>query len=213
MVILIQFYLVFPLLLVFRRRFSKLGVDLVVLTVLYLVYALWLKRYIPLSDRFFMSYLPFFYAGMAVYEKPPKATLLTAFGIIGAVSFADYLVSRLASFGAITPISMLSLPLAWEMYALSMVVLLLAWFKVVNIDEKMSGWVKRLSGVTFDIYLAHPLVLVIVDWWLRTMGIQSLSLKILLGLILGLTLPALARLGYNRLEEGFKARKSEKKEE
>ena len=210
MVILIQLYLVFPLLLVFRRRFSKLGVDLVVVTIVYLVYALWLKRYIPLSDRFFMSYLPFFYAGIVVYERPPKATLLTAFGIVGAVTFADYLVSRLAGFGAITPISMLSLPFAWELYALSIVILLLAWFKLVSINEKQSDWVRRLSGVTFDVYLAHPLVLVIVDWWLRTVGVQSLSLKILLGFILGVSLPALVRLGYNKAESGFKERQREK---
>lgn len=211
MVILIQLYLVFPLLLVFRRRFSKLGVDLVVVTLLYLVYALWLKRHVPLSDRFFMSYLPFFYAGIVVYERPPKATLLTAFGIVGAVAFADYLVSRLAGFGAITPISMLSLPFAWELYALSIIILLLSWFKLININEALSGWVRRLSGVTFDIYLAHPLVLFFVSRWLRASGIQSISLEILLGLILGLALPALARLGYNKAEAGFKERQKEKK--
>ena len=213
MVILIQLYLVFPLLLVFRRRFSKLGVDLVVVTVLYLVYVLWLKRYVPLSDRFFMSYLPFFYAGMVVFERPPKATLLTAFGIVGAVAFADYLVSRLAGFGAITPISMISLPLAWELYALSIVILLLSWFKLINIDEKQSDWVRRLSGVTFDVYLAHPLILFFVSRWLRASGIQSISLEMLLGLTFGLALPALARLGYNKAEDGFKERQREKKEE
>ena len=218
MVILIQFYLVFPLLLTLRRRLSgvrflaarPVALDVVVVTILYLLYAMWLKRYMPLSDRFFMSYLPFFYAGMVVFERPPKATLLTAFGVVGAVSFADYLVSRMAGFGAITPMTMLSLPFAWELYALSIIILLLAWFKAINIDETLGAWVTRLSGVTFDVYLAHPLVLVVVGWGLKRLGTSSLSLEIAVGLVLGLALPALGRLGFNAAEARFLEKRGSK---
>ena len=258
MVILIQLYLVFPLLLALRRRFGgglwrpggdrgsegpkgsrgslgSLGsrgfwegrgprdearpegargfvfsFDIAIVAVLYFLYAFWLRRYVPFSDRFFMTYLPFFYAGMVTFERPPRATLLTAFGIAGAVAFADYLVGRLALYRSITPMTMLSMPLAWEVYSLSIVMLLLAWFKAVNINEKLGGWVSRLSGVTFDVYLAHPLILFFVSRWSQAANLQSLTLEIVLGFILGLTLPALVRLGYNRVEARFGKRKADK---
>ncbi|SCZ79096.1 acyltransferase [Acidaminobacter hydrogenoformans] len=224
MVILIQLYLVFPLLLALRRRFGgglwdkarpegdrgfAFSFDIAIVAVLYLLYAFWLRRYVPSSDRFFMTYLPFFYAGMVAFERPPRATLLTAFGIAGAVAFADYLVGRLAVFKSITPMTMLSMPLAWEVYSLSIVMLLLAWFKAVNINEKLGGWVSRLSGVTFDVYLAHPLILFFISRWSRAANLQSLTLEIVLGFVLGLTVPALVRLGYNEVEERFKKRKKE----
>lgn len=259
MVILIQLYLVFPLLLALRRRFGgglwrpggdrgskgpkgSLGshgsfgsrglwgerglgdearpegargvvfsLDIAIVAVLYLLYAFWLRRYVPFSDRFFMTYLPFFYAGMVTFERPPRATLLTVFGIAGAVAFADYLVGRLALYRSITPMTMLSMPLAWEIYSLSIVMLLLAWFKAININEKLGGWVSRLSGVTFDVYLAHPLILFFVSRWSQAINLQSLTLEIVLGFVLGLALPALVRLGYNGIEERFRKRKEEGK--
>lgn len=249
MVVLIQLYLVFPLLLALRRRFggglwgskgsegpehlggsmgslgsgglrglrrpegtraAAFSADVAIVAVLYLLYAFWLRRYVPSPDRFFMTYLPFFYAGMVTFERPPRATLLTAFGIAGAVTFADYLVGRLALYKSITPMTMLSMPLAWEIYSLSIVMLLLAWFKLVNINEKLGGWVSRLSGVTFDVYLAHPLILFFVSRWSRAANLQSLTLEIILGFVLGLTVPALVRLGYNEVEERFRKRKEEK---
>ena len=203
MVILIQFYLLFPALLWFRRRFSKKYVDVAAVAVLFVVYAIWLKGFVPLSDRFFMTYLPFFYAGLVAFQAPPKGRFLTGLGIVGAVAFADYLVTRMAAFRAITPLTMLSLPFAWELFSLAAILLLLAWLKTFNIDERRSVWVSRLAGTTFDVYLAHPLVLAFVALGLRAAGVQSLSLRIALGFVLGLTVPGLVRLGYNALEDRY----------
>lgn len=207
MVVLIQFYLVFPLLLLVRRRFANYNVDVFIMLALFLVYGLWLKRYVPMSDRFFMSYLPFFYAGMVVAERPLKTTALTVIGIAGAVAFADYLVTRMTVFKAITPLTMLSLPYAWEIFSLAAVLLLFTWFNTLPFSPLMGVRLMSLSSVTFDVYLAHPLVLFFTTRWLRAAGVNSLSLELVLGFVLGLALPTLARLGYNEIEKRVAARK------
>ncbi|MDO9591579.1 MAG: acyltransferase [Erysipelotrichaceae bacterium] len=203
MVILIQFYLLFPGLLWFRRRLARYGMDVGLVAVVFLVYAFWLKSGMPLSDRFFLSYLPFFYAGMVLVDQPLKLVGLSVAGIAGAVAFADLLVARLTAFGAISPTRLLSMPLAWEIFSLAAVMLLTAWFGTFRVGERSEKWLKLLVGTTFDVYLAHPLILFFTVRWLRAAGVSSLTLEMVLGLLLGVTLPVLARFGYNALIARF----------
>lgn len=209
-VILVQFYLLFPALLLFRRRFSRYGVDLGIALTVYLGYVFFLKSGMPLSDRFFMSYLPFFYAGMVLMEKPLKLTGLIVTGIAGAVAFSDLLISRMTAFGAITPMTMLSMPMSWEIFSLSAVIILTAWFRTLRVEERETRLLTLFGSATFDIYLAHPLILFFAARWVRAAGISSLTLELVLGLVLGLSLPLLARLGYNRLEAHFLDRRKSK---
>lgn len=194
MPIIFQFYLLFIPLKALAERFSPLWLGLGTL-VLYYVYTngFSIKALIPLSDRFFMSYLPFYFLGMLMglhCERVQQLLsrywalavgfylLATAFHVAGRTAYYVYQANM-----------PLVLPFAWELASFGAILMLLLLTQRTEPLYQQNSLVPQLSSYTFDLYLAHPLVLQIGEILLRRIGVQSVSIRLVILLMAGIGLP------------------------
>lgn len=217
MPIIFQFYLLYP---VFYWLSKKIKPSLLLalsllLFVLYIGNGLpfmshlqlpWpVKAQIPYSDRFFMSYLPFYVLGLtlaqsySLFERCMKYVL--------AVSIPFYLLSEYShllgriDYFVFQKNPNWQLPLAWEISSFFAIVLLIVLFGVLRKRSLIPDKVKTLSGLTFTLYLAHPLVLQICEIKLSSVATKSLTLFYALTFILCISLPLIFAYGINRIKQ------------
>lgn len=175
MPIIFQFYLLYPLFFWLSKRvpdYVLLGGSLV-LFVLYLGRAFPLfshatlpwptKAELKYADRFFMSYLPFYTLGLVLANN--LALFKRKLGLILAVSLPLYLLSEYShmvgrvDYFVFQKNPSWQLPLAWEISSFFAIILLLTALIQFKAHGNFPKWISTISGYTFTLYLAHPLIL------------------------------------------------------
>ncbi len=167
-----------------------------------------LKANLPYTDRFFMSYLPFFTLG--IFMGIEREAILNQLYRWRFFIFIAYLVTE--SLHAYTRIawyvyqtSPIQIPFIWETSALLSILMLLL---ITNrLEPLYQNWhtLSKLSAYTFTLYLAHPLILQIVDVKLARIGAHSQTLLIGISFLLAISLPLLVRFEKDRLHSKLKA--------
>lgn len=154
-----------------------------------------LKADFPMSDRLFMSYLPFYMLGLVLgchaseFAKSLKkqAPLMLLFYFVTTF----FHVSNRVSFYVYQKNFPVVIPFAWELSAIAAILLIL-WltqtFEPLYAENKI---IPLLSSYTFDLYLAHPLILFLGEFTLVRVGVQSTTLILVCLTIAGIGLPLL----------------------
>lgn len=217
MPIIFQFYLLYPLFNWLSKKVkpSILLMLSLVLFVLYIgngltVMSQWhlpwpIKAEIPYSDRFFMSYLPFYALGLALAQS--YTLFESRIKYILAISIPVYLVSEYShllgriDYFVYQKNPPWQLPLAWEISSFFAIVLLIALFGYFRKHSLIPHLVKTLSGLTFTLYLAHPLILQICEIKLSFLATKSLTLFYAITFILCISLPLIFAYGINRIKQ------------
>lgn len=194
MPIIFQFYLLFIPLKNLAERFSPVWLGAATL-ILYYVYTsgLSIKAVIPLSDRFFMSYLPFYFLGMLMGLHAERVQqLLRKYWAIAAgfylLATAFHVAGRTAYYVYQANLTLV-LPFAWELASFGAILMILLISQNLEPLYQKSPAVPLLSSYTFDLYLAHPLVLQFGELALRRFGVQSVSIRLVILLLAGIGLP------------------------
>lgn len=152
-----------------------------------------LKADIPLSDRFFMSYLPFYVLGMLIgYRAEQFASLIKKWAplilIFYCLTTFIHVSNRIAYyvFHVNAPFSVHYI---WELSAFGAILLLLLLTQTFESLYKDKMIVPKLSSYTFDLYLAHPIILLFGDKLLLRLGLHSISIILMILLFAGILLP------------------------
>lgn len=210
MPIIFQFYLLFVPLKWITEKVSPLALAVLTL-MLYYIYTsglpfadtndvmgsinawLPLKSDFKLSDRLFMSYFPFYMFGliMGLYAEKTKR-LLGKFSLI-AITFylatTFFHVANRTAYYVYQSNFPVNLRYAWELSAFAAILIILWLVQQFEPYYSNSKSIPLLSAYTFDLYLAHPLILQFGEILLRRMGIQSVSLTLVLVFIMAISLP------------------------
>jgi hypothetical protein len=210
MPIIFQFYLLFIPLKRLVERYSSAVIGIATL-ILYYIYTsglpfadtntvlgtlnawLPLKADFPLSDRLFMSYLPFYMFGLLLGLHAVKvkhvlqnhAIIVTLFYLVTTF----FHVSNRVAYYVYQSNFPVVLPYAWELSAFGAIFMLLLLTQYFEPFYRKHTAIPQLSSYTFDLYLAHPLILQFGEIALRKVGMQSTSLILVILLIAGITLP------------------------
>ncbi len=183
-VIIIQLYLLFPLI---KTIFAKLNPLVALgLVVVYQGAYTYLMPYLMGEfeffslrfDRLFTGYLSFFLVGVIIggnYEKITLALRTKGALVIGLTGLAyglSYIAFMAAPLGLGSPnfIDLVTTPYNWVIYStISSVLIFMVAYKVslkVKAFRANSAWIKSielLSGASFYVYLGHPLLISIID--------------------------------------------------
>jgi len=208
MIIIIQFYLIFTILKYFVERIkTAVGAPLIVIA--HLVYTFKIMALIPKSDRFFMSYLIFFMAGMYLVKHKAKIhELISKYRLvligIYLILAATYSTAYVFIFAKDIVLFKYTMQL-WYGFSLASIII----FYIISnyLGEKLI-WKKNkiieLSGVTFYVYLSHPLVLLLLKYIYSGLSINSVSLKLVLNFIFIIIVCFSTAVAYNKLKNGYK---------
>lgn len=197
MPLIFQFYLLFiPL----KKLVDRISWPWILIGtfVFHYFYTKGLKPHILLSDRVFMSYLVFYMCGMLLGKyhlsviKNIKYWIFPAFIGYGISEFF-YITDRVNYF-ALAQNSKFQMPYAWEFSSLFSILMLIALSQALTHWSFGSNLVKRLSPVTFDIYLAHPLILSLLALNFAKVGIGSTTVQTIVSWALGLLIPAIGAI-------------------
>lgn len=164
--IIIQFYIVFiPIKkLIDRYRFM---VPLSVMFGMYIAYYFNIKNNMMYSDRFFMTYLPFFLLGivMSAYAKSEgykkrKAMAYTLIGL-GLISAIIYIMANVLYY-KYQEAMLLRIPLLWTIYCVFIIIALYI------ISDGVSRFFPKkalvgLSNLTMTVYFLHPIMILFAN--------------------------------------------------
>ncbi len=181
MVIIIQFYLAYP---IFHWLQSKVGTEKLFLLTL-MVQFLFIFIPLPLQDRIMPTYLSYFTLGMLLNtnakpsQKSPSYYMI-AFGIMGSVYTAEFIQST--NNGVY-----INARLATVIYILFSLIacytLLMTLKSLGRLYQDIAPEVNFLSQSTLTLYYAHPLVLILLNLVLDKLGIASISLRALIAFL------------------------------
>lgn len=224
--IIIQFYLLFiPL----KWAFEKYNAFIVLCTsfILFYVYTaglpfthvnpfiasvnslLPLKSELIYADRFFMSYLPFYTLGLylALVIKTNRLHLNKLLPLVLPL----YMIYEYAHTGGRIAYYVYQknfdfvLPYAWEMSSILSIMLLLSFCMWIEKKGVPLQAVVQLSGYTFTLYLAHPLILQFCEIKLVPLLSGSYSLSLAITLVLAIGIPLLGSWLFKNLQLKFKS--------
>ncbi|MBF4692906.1 acyltransferase [Fusibacter ferrireducens] len=181
MVIIIQFYIVYPLLHWIQKKIGVATLFLIALGIQ--ISTLFLT--LPLQDRLLTTYCSYFVLGMFMNRDVPFRVrspfyYLSAFVIVGSFythQFIGYTNNGLqidAKLSALTYI----------VFSLSTCFTMLMFFKSFSpVYERHKERVNFLSHSTLTLYYAHPLILILTGTLLDIGAVTSISLRALIGFI------------------------------
>lgn len=210
MPIIIQFYLLFIPLKHIVERFSAKSIIYITIFIYYIYTSgipfsniisilykindfLILKSDIYMSDRFFISYLPFYILGLVLgYNEEKFQNFLQNYSIW--ILFLYIIISFIHVYNRIfyyvyQKNFFINLPYSWELSSIMSIFMILWLTKLHEHKYVFSNNISLISNYTFDLYLMHPLVLAIGEYFLYKIGIYSITLHMLLLFILGVCFP------------------------
>lgn len=219
MPIIFQFYLLYPLFHWLLKRINPM--IFMSLTIILFVFYLgssftlfaqidmpWpIKPEIPYSDRFFMSYLPFYALGLIMGQYYPW--VLNHLKMITFVTLPFYFLSEMShllgriNYFVYQKNSTWQLPLAWELSSFCAIILLISLFSWFRRNGWMSPQINKLSALTFTLYLSHPLILQLCELKLGVIANLSLSFYYILALTLSIVIPLLLASGFDRIKKSY----------
>ena len=187
MVIIIQFYLLYP---IFQLISNKIDESKVLIVSLIIQLSIILVIF-PMKDRLFITYLSYFVLGMWVNTKAESFSRIRqsykawfiAFTLVGA--FSAFLYWN--DLNQMLPLSLLFVSIAYVICSLLAIVALYMCmdgfsqhYKCLPVNENK---IAKLSGATQFIYFAHPLFIIASDLILTKLGILSISLRAFIALM------------------------------
>ena len=204
-VILIQLYLLFPLL---KTALEWLGIPVTLMLVLALHLGfVFNSGTFPLMDRLFIPYLIFFVPGMVwgVYYGRLK-TLIEHFGGVRIGAMVFYLFTAGLYLNArYYPESSLGIwPQLWQVFSLGSIGLLMviSTFFVTKLKTpEQKTTVMTLSTATFYVYLAHPLLIAGIYELSSYVGLDNLSVLLPLNYVLTAGISFWGALGYLKIKK------------
>lgn len=155
--------------------------------------ALILKSEILYSDRFFMSYLPFYTLGIYLAyaiknNKLQLRKLLPLFLPLYLVYEYAHTGGRIAYYVYQQNFNF-QLPFAWEVSSIFSILILLALCQWIESKGMPTQLIIKLSAYTFTLYLAHPLILQICEIKLVPLLSGHYSLSLLITLFMAISIP------------------------
>ncbi len=178
MVIILQLYLLFPLI---QRAYTKWGILPVFLLSLALQTASGLTAF-PMQDRLFPTYIGYFVLGMVLRENKHtfslyKGSTLILTGLLYTHQFIE------SQNNGIT-LSFQLVSLTYMLFSLySCYVLLCLMQQAKALYHRHEQTYNFLSRSTLTVYYAHPLIIMISDYLLYQLGVISVSLHALIAFI------------------------------
>lgn len=158
--IIIQFYILYIPLKWLSRNMGSVALT-VGIFIIYLFYYVNYKSSFPYSDRFFLTYIPFFILGMNATKwkgvqamKTWKQNLAI---LIGFTMLLFYGASNLLYYG-FQQSALLKIPLLWLLYSVS-IILFLYILIGKSINYLNIQHIKILSSYTMTVYFFHPIAL------------------------------------------------------
>lgn len=213
--IIIQFYILFiPIKWVVKKIDSLwvIGGSLV----LYLIYYFSFKNIIPFSDRFFMTYFPFFMLGIytSSYFQSRKVHILhwqkVSIYIIGAAMTFLYGVANFIYYGFGNPV-LLRIPLLWTGYCLIVIfALFILCRERVYVLPKIP--LIHLAKLTMTVYFCHPLVITLVNRVIKILNIDSISVQATMKLLITIPLSFVVAYVYEWTSQHIKSIIDQKRE-
>lgn len=184
MVIIIQFYLLFPVLHWIRLKIKMFPLFFVTLAIqLSLILVIF-----PYKDRIFLTYFAYFTFGMLVQSQFDLIKRMNHYRLLSFAVFV--LVGAFSGFlywndlNQVVELSLLFVSIAYVLFAFIAIGALTICFEgvsaKVNLSEKAEKIIVNISGSTQLIYFAHPLFIIAVDLFSPYFSIHSISLKALL---------------------------------
>lgn len=156
-------------------------------------YTTQIKASIPLSDRVFLSYMIFYMIGMLLgryHLKVVQSIKVWIFPVLVLYGVSEYFyVSDRVNYFVYQANSPFQLPYSWELSSVASVLVILAL--CVQLQKWSFGTqiARRFSSVSFDVYLAHPLVLSLLSIYFGRLGIHSTTLQVVVSWSLGILVP------------------------
>jgi peptidoglycan/LPS O-acetylase OafA/YrhL len=166
--IIIQFYIIF---MIIRKIVNTISPYIVIsgTIIIFVTYYYKFKNmvtflHMPFSDRFFMTYLPFFILGiyMSIYSKYINSLIakINIF-IIGILTILFYSIANINYYVKNSPM-LLKTPFIWTIYCLITIVFLYIISKEISKYFPKNILVK-LSKLTMTVYFCHPIVLLFIN--------------------------------------------------
>ena len=207
--IITQFYIIFPMFLSVYKRFNSHIILILSLigNLLFLKYV-----YIPYSDRFFMSYIFFFSYGCYVakhiifYKKlVEKLKYLFAIAFFSTAIYDSYLFYQYYIWKK--PISNFLVNIIWILLTVFAIFFLTNIGMIINkIEGYINSILNTIAESSYYIYLSHPLVLSITNYFLIKIGIYSITGRAILNVIIVYGITLSLSIGYTK----FKAKRKKK---
>lgn len=184
--IIIQFYILFiPLKLIVNK--VNTSVVLGGTIIMYLLYHFEIKSILPFSDRFFMTYIPFFILGIytnrymttnTIISKSKQVVVLS----LAFIMIAFYALANITYYGYNNP-ALLRIPLLWIVYCGIVILgLLILCMKIEKYLPK--NQLVTLSGVIMTVYFCHPLVITCVNKLINLLYIKTQLAQVLIRLLI-----------------------------
>lgn len=173
----VQFYLLMPLwILIVKKLPSR-----TIITVGIIIYALWMWRafgYTVYYDRVFLSYFPFWVFGLAFGKNYDKYKRFIA-SHIGKICGLYVLLFCINGFvGQIFTSNPYLLEVIHTVYAFGAIILS---HGILSGGRGMDGVLaKGINKLSFEIYLWHCLILVIMDFYINKMKLPRISQEIIM---------------------------------
>ncbi|WP_105616678.1 acyltransferase [Vallitalea okinawensis] len=198
--IIIQFYILFiPIKWAVKRfnAFWVVGGSLVLYLIYYFVY----KNTMPYSDRFFMTYFPFFISGIytSSYFQSRKVPLShwkkVSIYMIGTIMTILYGVANFMYYGYGNS-TLLKIPLFWTGFCLSVILVLfiLCRQQVYRFPKRL---LTQLAKLTMVVYFCHPFVIVVANEVINVLNISSILLHVTLKILITIPLSFVIAYCYN----------------
>ncbi len=181
MIIIIQFYIAYPLFHLLQKKVGDTNLFLIALGIQILTLFITL----PLQDRLLTTYLSYFALGMLMNKKVDLKVkspfyYLSAFVIMGSFythQFIGYTNNGLAINSKVAAMTYIVFSL------LTCFTLLMSFKSFTPAYEHYEDKINFLSQSTLTLYYAHPMILILIDTLLDVFSIMSISLRALIGFI------------------------------
>lgn len=179
MIIIIQLYVLYPLLEFLEKRVGTLG--LFIATVLFQIGSTFLS--LPLQDRLFCTYISYFTLGLlahSLYSHPwldstrLKISALVAFLVSGGYYTLQFIKIQNEGF---TILHHMDSVVYMTFSLISCGALWILLKSVPQIYDQHKKTAKFLSDATLNVYYAHPLIIMLSNYTLDRLGIISISFR------------------------------------
>lgn len=207
MVIIIQFYIVFPLFKFIFEKIESIGLGAILIIFMFVASILLVRNYQPVypkMDRFFITYMGYFSLGCLMaknYEVIKKYMFKLRFVIylLYIATFVNYFYQTYYWFGFYEARGVVGQDISFLLYSIMSIIL------IMEVGSKVNKKVPRdVEASTFYVYLAHPLFLAGFDEFYKRAGHTSITYRFVLEVAVVISFSFVFSLAYIIMKKKLK---------